>query len=712
MTPAQPADTVAILGQTFGVTTFPGQAHRLPAETRHLAARVLAGEYGREMANATFSLSPADDALPPELRSARAIRLIAEQAPLRIRPDERLAGSAPLLKAVFHQRPCLKERSTSHTTIGFERALREGIGGYRARIAERRERNGLSEAQREFLQAMEECIDAMGVWHTRLLAGLDELGLTEVRSRLVRVPEAPPQTFGEAVQALWFLWEFQRLCGNWSGLGRMDKMLGPYLARDLAEGRIDLDDARDLLAHFWIKGAEWMGAKNGQVGSSGDAQFYQNVILGGVDETGEPIVNEVTYLILDIVEELHISDFPVAVRVHSQTPDELWRRIAEVQRLGGGIVSIYNDDVVIPALVGFGYPIGEARDYTNDGCWEVLIPGRTAFGYRPFDLLPAVQKALGLDSDAEPPDDQTFETVYARFHAAMAQLLEESWDQCGDSFQTGQPSPLLSLLVDDCIERAQPYHGRGARYSVRSPHAGGMPDAANSLRAIQVLVYEQKRLTLPEFVRILRAEWEGHEELRREISRDLVLYGNDDPQADAMLRRVFDDYTALCASQPERNGVRMPAGISTFGRELQFRDGRTATPFGAKRGDILAPNLSPTPGTDRKGPTAIVNSLTKVDFTRLPCGTPLDLKLHPSAVAGKAGLTALVALLRSFVARGGFYLQLDVADAATLRDAQKRPELYPNLSVRVSGWSARFTTLSREWQEMIIQRTEQHFAGQ
>jgi formate C-acetyltransferase len=239
-----------------------------------------------------------------------------------------------------------------------------------------------------------------------------------------------------------------------------------------------------------------------------------------------------------------------------------------------------------------------------------------------------------------------------------------------------------------------------------------MPDAANSLRAIQVLVYEQKRLTLPEFVRILRAEWEGHEELRREISRDLVLYGNDDPQADAMLRRVFDDYTALCASQPERNGVRMPAGISTFGRELQFRDGRTATPFGAKRGDILAPNLSPTPGTDRKGPTAIVNSLTKVDFTRLPCGTPLDLKLHPSAVAGKAGLTALVALLRSFVARGGFYLQLDVADAATLRDAQKRPELYPNLSVRVSGWSARFTTLSREWQEMIIQRTEQHFAGQ
>jgi formate C-acetyltransferase len=663
------------------------------------------------MANAEFSLSAEDDALPAELRAARAVRLMAEQAPLRLCRDELLAGSAPLLEATFHQKPVANVRSTSHTTIGLERALNEGLASYRQRLAERRERGDLSDEQLQFLQAMEECLDAMDIWHGRLMAGLDELGLAEVRDRLARVPHAPPETFGEAVQALWFLWEFQRLCGNWSGIGRIDKMLGPHLARDLEAGRITRDEARELLAHFWIKGAEWIGAKNGHIGGSGDAQFYQNVILGGVDESGKPVLNEVTYLVLDIVEELHISDYPVAVRVHQQTPEMLWRRIAEVQRLGGGIVSIYNDDTVIPALVGFGYPLEEARDYTNDGCWEVLIPGKTAFGYRPFDLLPAVQKALGLDNAGEPPNDESFEPIYARFHAEMAAMLEGIWQQAAASFEAGQPSPLLSLFVDDCIERARPYHGRGARYSVRAPHAGGMPDAANSLRAVQALVYEQKRLTLPELVATLRNNWEGHEALRRETMRDLVLYGNDDDAADAMLQRVYNDYTAICANQREQNGVRMPAGISTFGRELQFRDGRTATAFGAKAGDILAPNLSPTPGTDRHGPTAVVNSVTKVDFTRLPCGTPLDLKLHPSTVAGEAGVDALIALLRSFVARGGFYLQLDVTDAATLRDAQDHPERYPNLSVRVSGWSARFTTLSREWQEMIINRTEQHFAG-
>jgi formate C-acetyltransferase len=663
------------------------------------------------MANAEFSLSPEDDALPAELRAARAVRLIAEKAPLRLCPDELLAGSAPLLEATFHQKPVANVRSTSHTTIGLERALREGLVSYRQRIAERRTRGDLAEEQLQFLQAMEECLDAMDIWHGRLMAGLEELGLSEVRDRLARVPHAPPETFGEAVQALWFLWEFQRLCGNWSGIGRIDKMLGPHLARDLKAGRITIDEARELLAHFWIKGAEWIGAKNGHIGGSGDAQFYQNVILGGVDESGEPVLNDVTYLVLDIVEELHISDYPVAVRVHQQTPEKLWRRIAEVQRLGGGIVSIYNDDVVIPALIDFGYPLEEVRDYTNDGCWEVLVPGKTAFGYHPFDLLPVVQKTLGLDSDGEPPNDESFESVYARFHAEMKRLVEDIRKQGGGFFQTGQPSPLLSLFVDDCIERARPYHQRGARYSVRATHAGGMPDAANSLRAVQALVYEQKRLTLPELVEILRNNWEGHEALRREVQRDLVLYGNDDDAADAMLQRVFDDYTAICAIQPEQNGMLLPAGISTFGRELQFRDGRTATAFGAKAGDILAPNLSPTPGTDRHGPTAVVNSVTKVDFTRLPCGTPLDLKLHPSTVAGEAGLDALTALLRSFVARGGFYLQLDVTDAATLRDAQDHPERYPNLSVRVSGWSARFTTLSREWQEMIINRTDQHFAG-
>jgi formate C-acetyltransferase len=473
---------------------------------------------------------------------------------------------------------------------------------------------------------------------------------------------------------------------------------------------ITLADARDLLAHFWIKGAEWIGARTGHVGSSGDVQFYQNIVLGGVDEAGKQVCNEVTYLVLEIVEELHISDFPVAVRVGRHTPERLWRRIAEVQRLGGGIVSIYNDELVIGSLVEFGYPLAQARDFANDGCWEVTIPGLTAFSYHPFDLLLAFQNAMGLGpANPATPTCADFEEFYGHFHGQMRALLEGVWAQGEKAFLDGPPSPLLSLFVDDCIESARPYHRRGARYTVRSPHASGMPDTANSLYAVQRLVFAEKRFRLDELADILRRDWEGHEELRQALRRDLVLYGNDDAPADAMLSRVFADYVALCRAWPRRNGVLMPPGISTFGRELAFRGQRTAQPFGSKAHEILASNLAPTPGTDRQGPTAVVKSFCKNDFSKLTCGTPLDLKFHPGCLADERGLEALATLLKTFVAQGGFYLQVDVADAAVLREAQAQPERYPNLSVRISGWSARFVTLSREWQEMVIQRTEQRW---
>jgi len=712
-------DTVAILGLGFGVTTFPSTVRRLSGATRDFAARTLAGEFGRDMAPADFALPPEEDVIAdPELRAAKAVLRIAREAPLRVRPGERLAGSSTLLEAPHHQKPIAGVGSTSHTTIGLREALTRGLGDYRERIAERAARGDLSDEQATFLEAMTICLDAMHVWHRRLMdelsariadsAGEERKLYGNARRNLERVPEHPPASFGEAVQGLWFLWEFQRLCGNWSGLGRIDRILGPYLDQDLASGVIDVNEARELIAHFWIKGAEWTGAPTGHVGSSGDAQFYQNVILGGVDEDGHQVENTVTYLVLDVVEELHISDFPIAVRVSARTPEKLWRRIAQVQRLGGGIVSIYNEDVVIPSMTGFGYPLRDARAFANDGCWEIIVPGKTSFSYRPYDLLTAFQTAVGLDrEDGAAPACPTFEELYERFRSAMLRQLEDVWRECGKSFLGGPPSPLLSLFVEDCIERAAPYHSRGARYAVRSPHAGGMPDTANSLYAVKKLVYDEKRLSLSEFVDILRANWEGHEDLRLAIRRDLVLYGNDDDEADAMLIRVYNDFVTLCRERPECNGVLTPPGISTFGREIAFRDGRAAQPFGTFAHDILASNLAPSPGTDRCGPTAVLRSFCKVDFERLTCGTPLDLKLHPSGLRGETGLNSLIGLLKAFVAQGGLYVQVDVVDGDVLRDAQKRPERYPNLAVRVSGWSARFTTLDKIWQDMIIQRTEQ-----
>ena len=726
----------------FGIVTpFPSSS-RLSAATRALASRYLSGEIGRAVEQATFALDPAflKTEPSPNRLYAEAIRLIAEKAPLRILPGERLAGAATLREAMWHTTPLTKYPSISHTTLGFEKLLRVGLRGLRAEIEARVAKQDLSDEQADFLAAMHTCLDAARTWHSRYVAALELLveeaptvedrpGYAAVLESLRAVPENPPRSFREAIQALWMAWDFQRLCGNWSGIGRIDKMLGPFLRTDLATGVISLDEARELLAHFWIKGCEWITAEGR---GSGDAQFYQNIVLAGVDESGASVANDVTDLVLDVVEELHISDFPIAVRISASTPERLLNRVAAIQRLGGGIIAIYNEDRIIPNLVKFGYPLEEARNFANDGCWEILIPGKTAFGYQPFDALLPLQETLGLsESSANPArqkkvecsdwlaqqrgtglseDFPDFESLYTSYVHNLRQTLEPLFEERFPNQQADgrpQPCPLLSLLIEDCIGRARSYVDGGPQYTVRSPHAGGLPDVANSLLVIRRLVYEQQTLTLADFVEILKRDWAGQESLRRRIETQFDFYGNDNAEADALLQRVFNDYTGIVAETPERHGLLRPAGISTFGREgTTFLSHRTATASGKRRGAVLAANFSPSPGTDKRGPTSVIRSHCSVDFSRLPCGTALDLKILPTSVAGESGIQALVGLMRSFVSLGGIFMQTDVVDSTLLREAQEHPDRYPNLSVRVSGWSARFATLEKDWQDMIIQRTE------
>lgn len=719
--------------ETLNVAAPVRPPRRLAEVTRTLARRGLDGEFGRQMAPATLKLEdvPSPPEASAEMQYAHAVQLIAETAPLRVLPDERIVGSATYLEGAHHQTPIHGGKSTSHLTLGFDRALGIGYQGLREQIQRRLARGDLDAKGVDLLNSMLLCLDAAQTWQGRYLSRLQALAndahgeqrahYESVLENARQVPEHPPRTFYQAVQSLWFMYAFQRLCGNWSGIGRIDQMLGPYLDRDLREGRITLDQAREVLAHFWIKGTEWIGARKER--GSGDAQHYQNIVLAGVDADGVQVLNEVTYLVLDIVEELHISDFPVAVRVNAHTPEVLWRRIAEVQRLGGGIVSIYSEDVVLQALDDLGIPLREARTFANDGCWEVIIPGKTAFTYIPFDLLQVLQRALGVDDpvvpaphhpipealDREALDFEAlgFEDLYTRFLDHLDAKLHEIHADIDARFSDNRPATLISLLVEDCIERGRGYHDRGSRYVFVAPHAGGIADVCNSLFAIQRVVFEEKRLSLDQLIEILRADWQGHEPLRKSIRNRIEFYGNDCGPADEMMRRLFDDYTRLVRQVRERNGVIRPAGISTFGREITWRPGRKATAHGFREGDLLATNFSPTPGTDKSGPTAAIQSYCKMDFRRLPNGGTLEIKLHASSVKGQEGLASLVALLKSFVQLGGFYLNIDVGDREMLIDAQNHPERYPNLVVRIAGWCARFATLNKEWQDMVIQRTQQ-----
>jgi pyruvate-formate lyase len=564
------------------------------------------------------------------------------------------------------------------------------------------------------LNSMLLCLDAAAVWHARYMeeldsriassSGQDKEVYIKVRKALVNVPENPPTNFHEAVQAFRFAFSFQKLMGNWSGLGRLDQMFGPYLERDIANGTLTMNEAREILAHFWILGAEWITTDDR---GTGDAQHYQNVVLAGIDENGKEVANDVTYLILDVVEELHISDFPIAMRINRNTPGKLLKRIAQVQRHGGGIVALYNEEVVIAGLVKFGYPEKVARNFANDGCWEVLIPGHTAFLYGPRDILQVMQAGLGQNNNELLSDSLSFEDVYAKFIKQLELTFEGHVSFAEKFWMDGPPCPLLSILVDDCIEKGRAYNNRGPKYSVLAPHMGGLADTAGSFVALQELVYEQKLLTLSEFSRIVNNNWQGQEHLRKMVLSRIGSYGNDNEKADAMMSRVFNDYTEIFARKKAAGDVLIPVGISTFGREIEWSPVRKATFSGHIAGDILATNCSPTPGSDLKGPTAVINSYTKLDFTRTPNGATLELKLHPASVAGSKGVNAMVALMQVFQKRGGWYMHMDVVDSALLLDAQLHPEKYPNLPVRVAGWSARFATLNKQWQDMVIGRTQQ-----
>ena len=692
--------------------------HRLHESTVTLALRGLSGEFGRQLVPADPALGAGlpRDGVTPEMRYALAVRLIAETAPLRILPEERIVGAATYREAAYHTTPINGGPSTSHLTLGFDRILSLGYQGLRMEIEQRRARKDLDAKGENILQAMLVCLDAAGIWHRRYIALLEErIGQSsgdqrahyrQVLANLRNVPEHAPGTFNEAVQSLWFMFAFQRLCGNWSGIGRLDQMLGSYLERDLCAGRMTLDEAREILAHFWIKGTEWIGRD--EAPGSGDAQHYQNILLAGIDAQGQDVANDVTYLVLDIVEELHISDFPIGVRLSERSPDKLFRRVAAVQSQGGGIVSIYNEDVVIRGLVKFGIPLTEARGFANDGCWEVILPGKTAFGYRPFDLLIPLQTTLGLDQDqGSAPAYHDFDEFYESFLYRIGETLEAVHQGIDASFADGRPATLISLLIEGCIEKGRGYYDHGARYTILAIHAGGMADAADSLVVIKKLVFDERRLSLQEFTNILRANWENHEPFRLEIRKTLPAYGNDDTEADAMMIRLFHDYTELVGRTPFRNGVYRPAGISTFGREIEWRVHRKAMPHGFRKGDILATNFSPTPGTQKEGPLAAIKSYCKADFTRLPNGGPLEIRFHPSCVKDAVGIDSLAGILKAFIQLGGFYLNVDVIDAVLLRDAQKYPEKYPNLVVRIAGWCARFHTLNKDWQEMVIRRAEQ-----
>ena len=693
---------------------------RLSEKTREFAYESLGHKYGlntKEAPCVTLDDYPNFAELSRIKKYDAVIRKIAEASPIRICDGEKISGAATLGNAINHLVPATFGGKTvfgsvSHLTIDFETVLKKGINSISALAEISLEKYNGSDRQ-AFAESCVSCLDSMRIWHDRYLKALECREEYKANyDNLKKVPFESAESFYEAVQSLWFTFAFVRLCGNWPGIGRIDYLLGEYLEKDLSDGKITLDEAREILAHFFIKGCEWVCG--GDYGS-GDAQHYQNIVLAGVDEEGKEVTNSVTYLVLDILEELGISDFPTTVRLSQKSDRKLLERVAQVIRLGGGVIAVYNEDLIINSLVTYGYGLKEARKFANDGCWEVQIPGKTFFIYQPFDSLQILQnKTLenyqsgGFDS---------FEELYSKFiedlKVKVCELCDDNMKRFVDpgapknelKWKPFTPCTVVSVFEEGCIEKGLSYFEGGPIYNMISPHIGGLPDTVNSLYAIKKLVFDDKKVAFSEFMQILKNNWEGCEPLRRYALDRYSYFGNDNDEVDGIAVRIVKDFADICDSMKYKNGYLTPAGISTFGRQLEWAPHRMATPNGKRAHEILSGNFSPLPGSDKEGATAIIRSYCKADLSRTVSGAALDIKLLPASVNGESGINTLVSLIEGFLELGGHFMQLDIADTALLLEAQKHPEDYQTLSVRISGWNARFVTLNKEWQDMIIAQT-------
>ncbi len=614
---------------------------RLSEGTRTFAYESLDHKYGKdtEKVNAAIldDIADFEDKTPVEQYNL-CIEEIAKQARIRICPGERISGAATFGEAIYHAVPARRKGeivfpSVSHLTLDFEAVLSVGINGIEETVKQRRLDDALTERQKEFLESALRCIAAMRHWHSRYLDVLSDMpGYADNYKNLLRVPFFPATNFYEAVQSLWFTFAFVRLCGNWPGIGRLDVLLGKYLEADLKEGTITLDEAREILAHFFIKGCEWVLGGNFY---GGDSQHYQNILLAGIDEKGNEVTNEVTYLVLDILEEFNIGDFPTSIRLNKNSPEKLLRRAAEVVKHGGGTVAFYNEEVVIAAMEQVGYPQSEARRFANDGCWEMQVPGKTNFHYIPIDALGILLNET-LKIGETPVVFDSFEALKQAYFwdldKAISKVYQERFTETGEIITPPPgPSTVVSIFEGGCIENAQDYTEGGPVYYVRSPQLGGAADAGNSVRVIDKLCFIDKIISFSDFMQVLHNDWEGQEVLRQYVLNKVSCYGNDDDEADAYTKEVVDTFADLVLSYKTEPKAFFVPGVSTFGRQILWAETRTASPHGHKRGDVLAPNMGATPGSDLNGATALIASYCKLDLKKQVTGAALDLKLLPSA---------------------------------------------------------------------------------
>jgi pyruvate formate-lyase/glycerol dehydratase family glycyl radical enzyme len=592
-----------------------------------------------------------------------------------------------------------------------------------------------AEKERE-LEAMRICADSIIRFAARHAERARELARAEgdperkaeldrIAAVCERVPAHPPRDFHEALQCYWFahLGVTTEL-NTWDAFnpGHLDRHLLPFYRKGIEEGTLTRERAEELLQCFWIKfNNQPAPPKVGVTAEeSGTYTDFAQINTGGVNGDGSDGVSELTFLILDVIEEMRLLQPSSSIQVSEKSPDAFVERAARIIRSGFGQPSVFNADLIVEELVRQGKTLADARAGGSSGCVEVGAFGKESYiltGY--FNMPKVLEIALsnGVDpmtgarigiETGDPAGFASFDDLFAAYERQLRHFVDvkiRGNDGVERLYAERMPAPFLSLLIDDCIVNGTDYNAGGARYDTSYIQGVGLGTMTDSMSAIEHHVFGERTLSMERLLGALASDFEGDERLRQMLLNRTPRYGNDDDRADRLMRRLFDAYFNAIDGRSNTRGGTYRINLLPTTVHIYFGRVTGATPDGRRATEPLSEGVSPVQGADRKGPTAVLRSVAKMDHVRTG-GTLLNQKFTPQILADDTGLRGLVSLIRAYFGLGGHHVQFNVVDAETLRAAQRDPARHRDLIVRVAGYSDYFCDLGAALQNEIIARTE------
>jgi len=588
----------------------------------------------------------------------------------------------------------------------------------------------------EQLRAMDIACDAVIVFAARHADLADQLAKTaqdahrkeelqNIARICRRVPAHAPAGFWEALQMYWFihLGTITELNG-WDSMspGHLDQHLAPFYESDLAAGTLNREQAKELLGSFWIKFNNHPAPPKVGVTAkeSGTYNDFTNINLGGVKKDGSDGVSEVSYLILEVLDELHLLQPQCNVQISSQTPERFLKAACRVIRKGYGYPSVFNTDAVIMEQLRAGKSAEDAREGGCSGCIETGAFGKEAYiltGYLNVPKLlelalfngidPLTGRIAGLQT-GDPRDFESFDELYDAFLKQLVHVVDLKIrvnNYIERMFAAHAPAPFLSVVISDCIANGKDYYDGGPRYNTSYIQCCGIGTITDSLSAIKTHLFDRHTLSMTELLDAIGNNFKGREALRRRLQNKTPFFGNDDDRADRLMQRVYGSLFDTIDGKPNTKGGVYHLNMLSTTCHIYFGKMLGATPNGRLAGSPISDGTSPSQGADRNGPTAVLKSLAKMDQVKSG-GTLLNQRFLPGVLETEADIAKLAQLIRTYFRLNGHHIQFNIVDSETLKKAQARPDDYRDLLVRVAGYSDYFVDLDEYHQQEIITRTQ------